>query len=68
MLPPGFDKPSKSSNTPNIITKYFAFNGIGGISNIILSLGNNIPYANNKPYIAPEAPTVGIICSILNES
>ncbi len=39
--------------------KYFAFIGIGGISDIIIVLGKSTANPDNKPHIAPDAPIVG---------
>ena len=51
--------PLNKSNKIYAPTKYFAFTGMGGNSNINWVLGYRIAKAMATPIIAPEAPTIG---------
>ena len=61
MLPPEFVMPSNSSSAPNMSTKYFALRATGGNISCMTLLGKSTPYASRSPYIAPDAPMVGVV-------
>ena len=48
------------------MTKYFAFIGIGGKSNINSVLGNKKPKPTSRPKMAPDAPTIGVLYNAFN--